>query len=79
MPAVIVRNISEETHRALKLRAARNGRSREAEIRVILEATVSSKPSKKLGSRLAALGRRYGGIDIGDVRDRTPAMPAKFK
>ena len=37
MPAVTVRNIPEEIHRALKLRAAHNGRSTEAEIRVILD------------------------------------------
>ena len=35
--AVTIRNLSPETHRALKLRAARNGRSTEAEIRDILE------------------------------------------
>ena len=40
MAAVTVRNLPEETHRALKLRAARNGRSTEAEIRVILEEAV---------------------------------------
>ena len=33
MPAVTIRNLSEETHRALKLRAAHHGRSTEAEIR----------------------------------------------
>lgn len=32
MPVVTVRNLSEETHRALKLRAAQHGRSIEAEI-----------------------------------------------
>jgi len=43
MPAVTVRNIPERTHRALKLRAAKNGRSTEAEIRLILENAVSLK------------------------------------
>ncbi len=33
MPVVTVRNLSEETHIALKLRAAQYGRSTEAEIR----------------------------------------------
>jgi len=36
MPAITVRNLSEETHRALKVRAAQHGRSTEAEIREIL-------------------------------------------
>jgi plasmid stability protein len=64
MPAVTVRNLPEETHRALKLRAARNGRSTEAEIRQILEEAVAPKPRLRIGSELAAFGRRYGGIDI---------------
>ena len=33
MPAVTIRNLSEETHRALKVRAAQHSRSTEAEIR----------------------------------------------
>lgn len=34
MPSVTVRNLSEETHHALKARAAVAGRSTEAEIRL---------------------------------------------
>jgi plasmid stability protein len=79
MPAVTVRNLPEETHRALKLRAARNGRSTEAEIRVILEETVAPKTEIGLGSQLAALGRRFGGIQLEIKRDPRPAKPAKFK
>jgi plasmid stability protein len=79
MPAVTVRNIPEKIHRALKLRAARNGRSTEAEIRLILQESVSPKPRLKIGSELAALGRRFGGIDLKIVRDKTPAEPAKFE
>ena len=36
MAAVTIRNLPDETHRAIKARAARNGRSTEAEIREIL-------------------------------------------
>ncbi len=78
MPAVTVRNLSEKTHRALKLRAAKNGRSTEAEIRKILEDTVSPKTEMGLGSQLAALGRRFGGIDIKFTRDPRPIEPADF-
>jgi plasmid stability protein len=78
MPAVTVRNLPEKTHRALKLRAARNGRSTEAEIRKILEDTVSPKTEMGLGSQLAALGRRFGGIDIKSTRDPRPIEPADF-
>ena len=37
MPAVTIRNLSDETHRALKVRAAHHSRSTEAEMRAILE------------------------------------------
>ena len=79
MAAVIVRNLPEKTHRALKLRAAHNGRSTEAEIRVILEEAVTPKPRLKIGSELAAFGRRYGGIELNYKRDRRPAEPAEFE
>jgi len=78
MAAVTVRNLPEKTHRALKLRAARNGRSTEAEIRHILEDAVSAKSEIGLGSQLAALGRRFGGIDLDIKRDKRPAEPADF-
>ncbi|CAN7164398.1 Arc family DNA-binding protein [Phyllobacterium sp. LjRoot231] len=79
MPAVTVRNLPEETHRALKLRAAQHGRSTEAEIREILEEAIRPKDRIKVGSELAAFGRRFGGLDLDIERDRTPAKPAKFE
>ncbi len=78
MAAVTIRNIPEATHRAIKLRAARNGRSTEAEIRLILEETVAPKTEIGLGSQLAALGRRFGGVKLDVTRDPRPAKPAKF-
>jgi antitoxin FitA len=78
MAAITVRNLSEKTHRALKLRAARNGRSTEAEVRRILEDAVASKSEMGLGSQLAALGRRYGGIELKFARNKRPAEPADF-
>ncbi|WP_457301139.1 FitA-like ribbon-helix-helix domain-containing protein [Phyllobacterium sp. P5_D12] len=79
MPAVTVRNLPEETHRALKLRAAQHGRSTEAEIREILEEAIRPKDRVKVGSELAAFGRRFGGLDLDVRRDQTPAKPAKFE
>ncbi|HEY5056217.1 MAG TPA: plasmid stability protein [Acidobacteriaceae bacterium] len=76
MPAVTVRNISVETHRALKQRAARRGNSTEAEIRAILDEAV--RPEKGLGTRLQELGRKYGPLpEI--KRDQTPLEPAIFE
>ena len=77
MPVVTVRNLPEATHRALKLRAVRHGRSTEAEIREILEDAVRPATRIKIGSELAAFGRRFGEIDI--VRDPAPVDPARFE
>ena len=77
MSAVIVRNLPEETHRALKLRAAQHGRSTEAEIRSILQNAV--KPVLGLGAALAAIGQSVGGVDIGFKRDASPVEPTVFE
>jgi plasmid stability protein len=77
MPAVTIRNLSEETHRALKLRAALNGRSTEAEIRGILEA--ATLPRLKLGSALAKVGKRVGGVELKMARDAADVEPARFE
>jgi len=78
MAAVTVRNLPDKVHRALKVRAAQNGRSTEAEIRRILEDTVSPNTATGLGSQLAAFGRRFGGIELNYKRDQRPAEPADF-
>ena len=70
MAAVTIRSLPDETHRALKLRAAQQGRSTEAEIRAILEEAV--RPKVRLGSALRAAGRSVGGVELTIQRDRTP-------
>lgn len=79
MPAVTIRNLSEEAHRALKVRAARHGRSTEAEIRDILEAAVRPAQRVKLGSLLAEIGREAGGVELDIERDKTPSEPITFE
>ncbi len=79
MRVITVRNLPEETHRALRLRAARHGRSTEAEIREILEEAVRPETRVKLGSELAAFGQRFGGIDLDLAREQTPTEPATFE
>ena len=76
MPSVIVRNLPDATHRALKLRAAGHGRSTEAEIRLILEGAVA--PKLALGTALAAIGRSLGGVELDLQRDQRPVEPARF-
>lgn len=78
MPAVVIRNLSDETHRALKQRAAAHGRSTEAEIRAILDTAVAPADRIRIGSELAAFGRRFGGLDLDAVRGDEPPEPADF-
>jgi plasmid stability protein len=78
MPAVTVRNLPVEVHRALKVRAARNARSTEAEIRVILEQAVTPRTRLQIGSELAAFGKSYGGIELKNKRDPRHIEPAEF-
>lgn len=84
MATVTVRNLPDEVHRALRVRAAMHARSTEAEIRDILETTVRPPERLRLGSALAELGRRAGLADgdivvLEQVRDRTPAEPVSFE
>ena len=58
MANLTVRNLSGEVHRALRVRAARHGRSTEAEVRAILEEAVLQGGRVALGSLLAAVGRQ---------------------
>ncbi len=73
MAAVTIRNLPDETHRALKARAARNGRSTEAEIREILGEAVRPRAHEGLGDLLAKVGAGVGGVELDVVRDATEA------
>ncbi len=84
MASLTVRNLPDEVHRALRLRAAAHGRSTEAEVRLILEGVV--KPAQRIcmGDALAKIGRSVGLTDaeaegINPLRDRTPAEPMRFE
>lgn len=83
MPMLTVRNISEEVHRALRVRAAQHGRSTEAEVRAILEDAVKPEGRVKLGSLLAQIGRQAKLTDeeavLFDQRDKAPAAPPRFE
>ena len=75
MAAIVIRNLSPETHRALQARAARHGRSTEAEARAILDEAVRPVSRVKLGTALAA---PFGGLDLDISRDKTTAEPILF-
>ena len=80
MAVLTVRNVPDEVHRALKVQAARHGRSAEAEVRAILSETLIPDERIHLGDALSRLGRDLGLTDedietLDAVRDETPAEP----
>ncbi len=83
MAAVTIRNLSDEAHRALKIRAARHNRSAEAEMRAILEAAVRPEGRLRLGTALSRMSRKIG-LTNADVealergRDTRPAKPMRL-
>jgi antitoxin FitA len=84
MAMLTVRNITDEVHRALRVRAAQRGHSMEAEVRDILESAVSPQGRVKLGSLLADMGRRAKLSDeefavFEQVRSKMPARPVNFE
>jgi len=83
MAVLTVRNLPDEVHRSLRVRAARNGRSTEAEVRAIL--TDIAKPDQRLrmGEALALLGRKAGLTDediafVDKARSKVPAEPLEL-
>ena len=80
MANLTVRNLSDETHRALRLRAARHGRSTEAEVRIILEETVLPPGRLKIGSEIHRIAREIGGMDDFEIaRERSEIKGPDFE
>ena len=84
MAMLTVRNLPDDVHRALRVRAAQHGQSTEAEVREILAAAVKPENRVRLGDALAALGRKIGLTNedfevFSRVRDKTPAEPPGFE
>jgi plasmid stability protein len=84
MAMLTVRNLPDDVHRALRMRAAQHGRSTEAEVREILAIAVKPEARIRLGEALAELGRNLGLANedfevFEQVRDKTPAEPLRFE
>lgn len=63
MADLLIRNIPEETKKALQTRAARNGRSQQTEALSILEASLGN-PSKSWVARLREAAVQTGGFSL---------------
>ena len=85
MASITIRNIPDEVHRALRVRAARHGRSAEAEIRLILEHAAKPEHRLKLGTLLTSIAREAGGLTAQEaetfdqLRDKGTAEPRSFE
>lgn len=79
MAVLTVRNVPDEVHRALRVRAALRGRSTEAGVRAILAEAVLPEGRVGLGSLLSAVGRRAKLTEEESAgfaqRDNAPALP----
>ena len=84
MAMLTVRNLPDDVHRALRVRAAQHGQSTEAEVREILAKAVKPEARVRMGDALAALGRSAGVSNadveaLGEVMSKPPAVPMRFK
>jgi plasmid stability protein len=79
MATVTIRNLPDDVHTALRVRAAQHGRSTEAEIREILAQSVCSEGRLKVGTELRRFGAALNGVELDVRRDREPLEPAAFE
>ncbi|ARO33375.1 plasmid stability protein StbC (plasmid) [Rhizobium sp. NXC14] len=84
MAVLTVRNVPDDVHRALRVRAAMHGRSTEAEVREILENAVKPEQRIRMGDALAELGRQLAltndDLEVLDqLRERAAAEPLRFE
>lgn len=68
MASIMVRNLDEDVKRRLRVRAARHGRSMEAEVRAILEESVSQQDN--FVEALMGTFGELGGVEL-DLPPRT--------
>lgn len=79
MATLTIRKLPDEVHRALRILAARHGRSTEAEIRAILTQSVETKDRLRIGTEIRRFAERFGGAELDVSRDKAPIEPASFE
>ncbi|MEE2000877.1 plasmid stabilization protein [Alkalimonas sp. MEB108] len=79
MAMLTVRNLPDEVHRALKVRAAQHGRSTEAEVREILANAIKPAARLRVGDALAALSGQLGltNDDLDALEQQCSKVPAE--
>lgn len=84
MAMLTIRNLPDNVHRALRVRAAMHGQSTEAEVREILANVVKPEMRVRMGDALAELGQKIGLTNkdlevINQNNENTPAKPLRFE
>ena len=84
MAKLIVRNLPDDVYQALGVRAARHGRSIEAEVCQILCTVVRPERRLRLGDAMATLVQGIGLTNeeveaLERTRDTAPAKPPRFE
>ncbi len=66
MASITVRNLDEDLKRRLRMRAAKNDRSMEQEVRDILRAALEKEvaPARNLGTAIHKLFKPFGEIEL---------------
>jgi antitoxin FitA len=78
MNTLTIRKVPDDLHRSLRLRAAQNGRSAEAEVREILKNAL--KPERTLLDSLNEIREQLGGgVELDITRDKRPFRGASFE
>jgi antitoxin FitA len=81
MPSITIRNMNAETKARLRLRAARHGRSMEAEARDILRYALSGKKDQP-GNLAAAIRARIaplGGVELPQLKREPMRRPPELE
>jgi plasmid stability protein len=79
MATLMIRDLDDAVKARLRVQAAENGRSMEAEARALLAAAVSGRqPPRKLGSYIRDQFAEIGGVDLEIPQRHEPARTADF-
>jgi plasmid stability protein len=76
MASIMVRNLDDDVKRQLRMRAARHGRSMEAEVRAILEESVHQQDN--LAEALMGTFGELGGVELELPERATQLRPLDF-
>jgi len=78
MPTLTIRNVDPELQKRLRVRAAQNGRSMEAELRDILRDVLRGDPEEQelnLAESIRRLVEPFGGVEL-EIPPREPMESA---